>query len=54
MGMVYCRGCSKEIHDTGLLQLFTSGGLGIWAFIDFILVALGRFTDSDGREVTYR
>ncbi|MYN40863.1 NINE protein [Duganella sp. FT109W] len=105
MGMVYCRGCAKEIHETaptcpqcgapqfaaaaqnvnrsdkdfavtlllcffvgflgvhrfyvgkigtGLLQLFTFGGLGIWAFIDFILVALGRFTDSDGREVTYR
>jgi TM2 domain-containing membrane protein YozV len=39
---------------TGLLQLFTFGGFGIWAFIDFIMVALGRFTDSDGLEVTYR
>jgi hypothetical protein len=105
MGMVFCRGCGKEIHETaptcphcgapqalpaqhnpnrsdkdfavtlllcffvgflgvhrfyvgkigtGLLQLFTFGGFGIWAFIDFIFVALGRFTDSDGREVTYR
>jgi hypothetical protein len=106
MGMVFCRGCGKEIHETaptcphcgapqhpvvvrresvrsekdfavtlllcffvgvfgvhrfyagkigtGLLQLFTFGGLGIWAFVDLIFVALGRFTDSNGLEITYR
>ena len=36
---------------TGLFQLFTLGGLGIWAFVDFILIAVGVFTDSDGRKV---
>ncbi|MYM31908.1 NINE protein [Duganella sp. CY15W] len=105
MGMVFCRGCGKEIHETaptcphcgapqgqpvrsgpprsdkdyavtlllcffvgflgihrfyagkigtGLLQMFTFGGLGIWAFVDLIFVALGRFTDSEGREITFR
>ena len=36
---------------TGLLQLFTLGGLGVWAFIDFILIAVGAFTDKKGRKV---
>jgi hypothetical protein len=36
---------------TGLLSLFTLGGLGIWAFIDFILIACGVFRDKQGRKV---
>ncbi len=36
---------------TGLLQLFTFGGLGIWAFIDLIILICGAFTDSDGRKL---
>jgi len=37
---------------TGLLQLFTCGGLGIWATIDWILLACKVFTDADGRRMT--
>jgi len=102
MGMVFCRGCGKEIHETapacphcgapqqvasastgvrsdkdylvtvllcfflgtfgvhrfyvgkvgtGLLMLVTLGGFGIWTLIDFIIVVLGNFTDSDGRKI---
>jgi hypothetical protein len=34
---------------TGLLQLFTFGGLGIWALIDLIMVIVGAFRDKQGR-----
>lgn len=34
---------------TGLVQLFTLGGLGIWAFIDFIMIVMGKFEDKSGR-----
>jgi ribosomal protein L40E len=37
---------------TGLLMLFTFGGLGIWALIDLIILICGAFTDSDGRKLT--
>ena len=37
---------------TGLLQLFTFGGLGIWALIDLIILVCGSFTDSEGRKLT--
>ncbi len=37
---------------TGLLQLFTLGGLGIWALIDFILIIVGAFTDKKGTKIT--
>lgn len=36
---------------TGILQLFTLGGFGIWAFIDFIMIVVGAFTDRDGRKL---
>jgi TM2 domain-containing membrane protein YozV len=36
---------------TGLLQLFTLGGLGIWAFVDFIMIVVGAFTDKQKRKV---
>jgi hypothetical protein len=36
---------------TGLLQLITIGGLGIWTLYDLILILLASFTDSDGRTI---
>ncbi|WP_448203053.1 NINE protein [Azospirillum sp. sgz302134] len=33
---------------TGILQLITLGGLGIWTTIDFILIIVGSFKDSNG------
>ncbi|MCH2646116.1 MAG: TM2 domain-containing protein [Candidatus Thalassarchaeum sp.] len=32
----------------GVLKLLTLGGCGIWALIDIILVATGKFSDADG------
>lgn len=32
---------------TGILMLLTLGGLGIWAFIDFIIAVIGDFKDSN-------
>ena len=36
---------------TGVVQLLTFGGLGVWAFIDFILIIVGTFEDSEGRRI---
>ncbi len=37
---------------TGLLQLVTMGGLGIWTLVDHIMLAWGAFTDSGGNRIT--
>ena len=37
---------------TGLLCLITLGGLGIWALIDFIMIACGQFKDKEGNLLT--
>ncbi|MFJ6195408.1 TM2 domain-containing protein [Micromonospora sp. NPDC092111] len=34
---------------TGVLQLITLGGLGIWTFIDFIIILVGAFRDKQGQ-----
>lgn len=34
---------------TGIVQLLTFGGFGIWALIDLILLICGKFTDSQGK-----
>lgn len=34
---------------TGLLMLFTFGGLGIWALIDAIMAVAGIMKDKDGK-----
>ncbi|MDY7084954.1 MAG: TM2 domain-containing protein [Actinomycetota bacterium] len=33
---------------TGILMLLTVGGLGLWALIDFIMIAIGKFSDKQG------
>lgn len=37
---------------TGILQILTLGGLGIWAFIDLIFIIIGSFTDKEGKKLT--
>jgi TM2 domain-containing membrane protein YozV len=37
---------------TGILQLITLGGLGIWVLIDFIIIVTGSFRDSEGLPIT--
>jgi len=37
---------------SGILQLVTLGGLGIWTLIDFIMIIVGAFTDKDGNKIT--
>jgi TM2 domain-containing membrane protein YozV len=37
---------------TGILQLVTLGGLGIWALVDFIMIIVGASTDKAGNRVT--
>jgi hypothetical protein len=34
---------------TGLIQLVTVGGLGIWVLIDFIMILVGTFRDKEFR-----
>ena len=36
---------------TGILQLLTLGGCGIWTLIDLIIIAMGNFTDADGKKI---
>ena len=38
---------------TGILQLVTLGGLGIWALIDLIMIVLQKFTDGEGNVMKF-
>lgn len=33
---------------TGILELITLGGCGVWALIDLIMIVTGNFKDKDG------
>jgi hypothetical protein len=33
---------------SGIIMLITLGGLGIWTFVDFILIFMEKFTDKNG------
>lgn len=37
---------------TGVLQLITIGGCGIWTLIDLIMIITGNFTDGNGNKIT--
>lgn len=39
-------------NGTGVLQVLTLGGFGIWALIDLIVIAAGTFTDDEGNKIT--
>ena len=36
----------------GIFKLLTFGGLGIWALIDFIMIAMRNLPDSDGNPLS--
>lgn len=36
---------------TGILQLITGGGFGIWWVIDCVRILIGRFSDSEGKKI---
>ncbi len=36
---------------SGIAQLLTCGGCGIWTLIDLIVIVMGNFTDSDGKKL---
>jgi hypothetical protein len=36
----------------GVLMLVTAGGCGIWALVDFILIAIDKVTDAQGRPLS--
>jgi TM2 domain len=36
---------------TGILMIFTLGGLWIWWLVDFIMIICGAFKDKEGRRV---
>ncbi len=36
---------------TGILQLITVGGCGIWTLIDLIMIITGSFKDKDGNPI---
>ncbi len=38
---------------TGILQVVTFGGMGVWWLYDMILLAFGSFRDAEGRQVKY-
>jgi hypothetical protein len=36
---------------SGILQVLTLGGLGIWTLIDFVVILTGNFKDSEGKKI---
>ncbi|NLZ27423.1 MAG: TM2 domain-containing protein [Firmicutes bacterium] len=36
---------------TGIIQMLTLGGCGIWVLIDLITIVVGSFKDADGNEL---
>ncbi|MBM81731.1 MAG: hypothetical protein CMJ78_14220 [Planctomycetaceae bacterium] len=38
---------------SAIFQLLTLGGLGIWAFVDFLIILFGQFKDSEGKLISH-
>lgn len=38
---------------TGIAMIFTLGGLGVWTLIDFIMLLVQAFKDSDGQTLRW-
>ena len=36
---------------TGVAQLLTMGGCGVWAIIDLVMIVTGSFKDAEGRSL---
>jgi len=36
---------------TGVAQIFTLGGLGVWALIDFVMILVGNFKDGEDKVI---
>ncbi|MBR2787036.1 MAG: TM2 domain-containing protein [Clostridia bacterium] len=36
---------------TGILQLITLGGCGIWTIVDLVMIITGKFTDGQGKTI---
>ncbi len=36
-------------YATGIAQLLTLGGCGIWTYIDFVMICFNKFKDAQGR-----
>ena len=34
---------------TGVAQLLTGGGVGVWTLVDFIMILVGSFKDKEGQ-----
>lgn len=39
---------------TGIIQLLTAGGCGIWVIVDLVMIITGSFKDSEGRDLVRR
>ena len=37
---------------TGIVQLLTLGGLGIWTLVNFVMIVVGNFTDKGQNKIT--
>ena len=38
---------------TGIVQLLTLGGLGIWALVDFFIIVFQKFEDKEGNKLVF-
>ncbi len=36
---------------TGIIQLVTLGGLGVWTLIDLVMILMKKFTDNEGKVI---